>query len=157
MLNGRLRNYGYGLLLLGLVGALLLTWLLFNVVVLSVFGSATVFFLLLSWVIWDGVRQTSPESLAARGASPNDDALKIMDPGLRREYAPFVPFAGRAQSARRSRVRAVAPPRPSRPAVGSVSRRDQDRPECTRSPAGRNAAVRRHHHPRKRTAGIGHR
>ena len=117
MLNGRLRNYGYGLLLLGLIGALLLTWLLFNVVVLSVFGSATLFFLLLSWVIWDGVRQTSPESLAARGASANDDALKIMDPGLRREYAPFVPFAGRAQSARRSRVRAVAPPRPSRPAA----------------------------------------
>ena len=97
------------------VGALLLTWLLFNVVVFSVFGSAGVFFLLLSWVIWDGVRQTTPESLAARGATLNDDAVLIMDPGLRREFAPFVPFAGRAPAARRSRVRAVSPPRRSRP------------------------------------------
>ena len=115
MWTGRLRYFGFGLLLLGLVGALLLTWLLFNVVVFSVFGSAAVFFLLLSWVIWDGVRQTTPESLVARGASLNDDALLIIDPGLRREFAPFVPFAGRVPSARRSRVRAVAPPRRSRP------------------------------------------
>jgi probable Rubsico expression protein CbbX len=114
MWTGRLRYFRFGLLLLGGLGALLLTWLLSNVLVLSVFGSAAVFFALLFWVIWDGVRQTSPESLAARGASTNDHALQIMDPGLRREYAPFVPFVGRGPSARRSR-RAVAPPRRSRP------------------------------------------
>ena len=106
MWTGRLRNFGFGLLLLGVVGALLLTWLLFNFLVFGIVGSIFAITLILSWVTWDGMRQNSPASLAARGITPDDDTLRIIDPGLRREYSAFVPSAGRrGPSASRGRVR----------------------------------------------------
>ena len=115
MWTGRLRNFGFGLLLLGVVGALLLTWLLFNFLVFGIVGSTVAVMLILAWVTWDGMRQSSPESLAARGITPDDDTLRIIDPGLRREYSAFVPSAGRrAPSASRGRVRSVTPPGRSR-------------------------------------------
>ena len=70
MWTGRLRNFGFGLLLLGVVGALLLTWLLFNFLVFGIVGSTVAVMLILAWVTWDGMRQSSPESLAARGITP---------------------------------------------------------------------------------------
>ena len=70
---------------------------------------------MLGVLIWDGIRQTSPESLRARGVNPDDGALRIMDPGLRREFSPFLLPHGRRPSASRSRKRAVTPPRRSRP------------------------------------------
>ena len=130
MWTGRLRYFGFGLLLLGLLGALLLTWLLFNVVVFSVFGSASVFFLLLSWVIWDGVRQTSPESLRARGVNLDDGALRIMDPGLRREFSPFLLPNGRVPSARRVSGRPA--PSHGKPSTGN----GQESAETAHGPHG---------------------
>ena len=38
MWTGRLRYFGFGLLLLGLVGALLLTWLLFSLLASGIVG-----------------------------------------------------------------------------------------------------------------------
>ena len=115
MWTGRLRYFGFGLLLLGLVGALLLTWLLFNVIVFGIVVSAVAVILVLSWVTWDGLRQTTPENLAARGLNPDDDTLRIIEPGLRREYSAFVPTVGRrGPSVRRSPVRSVTPPGRSR-------------------------------------------
>jgi len=114
MWTGRLRNFGFGLLLLGVVGALLLTWLLFNFLVFGIVGSTVAVMLILAWVTWDGMRQSSPESLAARGITPDDDTLRIIDPGLRREYSAFVPSIGRRGPSSRGRVRSVTPPGRSR-------------------------------------------
>jgi probable Rubsico expression protein CbbX len=114
MWTGRLRYFGFGLLLLGLVGALLLTWLLFSFLALGIVGSIIALSLVLTWLTWDGMRQTTPSSLAARGINPDDDTLRIIDPGLRREYSAILPGIGREPSANRGRVRAVTPPGRSR-------------------------------------------
>src|ERR1700689_379350 len=115
MWTGRLRHFGIGFLLLALVGALLLTWLLFNIIVFGIVGSTVAVILVLSWVTWDGLRQTTPENLAARGLNPDDDTLQIIEPGLRREYSALVPSAvRRGPSVSRGRVRAVTPPGRSR-------------------------------------------
>jgi probable Rubsico expression protein CbbX len=115
MWTGRLRNFGFGLLSLGLVGALLLVWLLFNLLAFGIVASTVAVMLVLAWVTWDGMRQSTPENLAARGITPDDDTLRIIDPGLRREYSAFVPSVGRrGPSASRGRVRAVTPPGRSR-------------------------------------------
>jgi probable Rubsico expression protein CbbX len=110
MWTGRLRYFVFGLLLLGLVGALLLTWLLFSLLAFGIVGGIIAVCLVLTWATWDGMRQTTPSSLAARGINPDDDTLRIIDPGLRREYSAFVPSIGWGPSANRGRVRAVAPP-----------------------------------------------
>jgi probable Rubsico expression protein CbbX len=111
MWTGRLRYFGFGLLLLCLVGALPLTWLLFNVVAFGVVASTVAILLVLCLVTWDGLRQTSLENLAARGINPDDHTLQIMDPGLRREYSAFVPSTfRRGPSVSRGRVRSVTPP-----------------------------------------------
>jgi probable Rubsico expression protein CbbX len=119
MWTGRLRYFGFGLLLLGLVGALLLTWLLFSLLAFGIVGAIVAVSLLAGWVAWDAVRQTTPSNLVARGVNPDDDTLRITDPGLRREYSAIMPGIGRAPSANRGRVRAVTPPGRSRlPAPG---------------------------------------
>jgi probable Rubsico expression protein CbbX len=110
-----MRNLGIGFLLLALVGALMLTWLLFNIIVFGIVGSTVGVILVLAWVTWDGLRQTTPENLAARGLNPDDATLQIIEPGLRREYSAFVPSVGRrGPSVSRGRVRAVTPPGRSR-------------------------------------------
>ena len=89
MWTGRLRYFGFGFLLLGLVGALLLTWLLFNIIVFGIVGSTSPSF----WC-WPGSSGTGcgrPLRRAwARGVSPDDATLRIMDPGLRREFSAFL-------------------------------------------------------------------
>jgi probable Rubsico expression protein CbbX len=127
MWTGRLRYFGFGLLLLGLVGALLLTWLLFSLLAFGIVGGVIAISLVLALATWDGMRQTTSSSLAARGINPDDDTLRIMDPGLRREYSAFIPGVGRRPSAGRGRgrVRAVTPPGRSRlpaPDAGAVTK-----------------------------------
>ena len=140
MWTGRLRNFGFGLLLLGVVGALLLTWLLFNFLVFGIVGSIFAITLILSWVTWDGMRQSSPASLAARGITPDDDTLRIIDPGLRREYSAFVPSAGRrGPSASRGRVRSVTPPGRSR--LSAVPPTSPTKSPATKSPATKTPAT----------------
>jgi probable Rubsico expression protein CbbX len=110
-----MRHLGIGFLLLALVGALLLTWLLFNIIVFGIVGSTVAVIVVLSWATWDGLRQTTPENLAARGLNPDDATLQIIEPGLRREYSAFVPSAvRRVPSVSRGRVRSVTPPGRSR-------------------------------------------
>jgi probable Rubsico expression protein CbbX len=123
MWTGRLRNFGFGVLLLCLVAALPLTWLLFNVIAFGVVASTVAILVVLCLVTWDGLRQTSLENLAARGINPDDHTLQIMDPGLRREFSPFVPSAfRRGPSAGRGRVRSVTPPgRGRRPAAAPTA------------------------------------
>jgi probable Rubsico expression protein CbbX len=122
MWTSRLRYFGFGLLLLGLVGALLLTWLLLSLLAFGIVGGLIAVSLVVALATWDTMRQTTTASLAARGINPNDDTLRIMDPGLRREFAAFIPAVGRRPSASRGRVRAVTPPGRSRlPAPGPAA------------------------------------
>ena len=140
MWTGRLRNFGFGLLLLGVVGALLLTWLLFNFLVFGIVGSIVAITLILSWVTWDGMRQGTPESLAARGITPDDDTLRIIDPGLRREFSGLVPSVGRrGPSASRGRVRSVTPPGRSR--LSAVPPTSPTKTAATKGPATKAARV----------------
>ena len=138
MWTGRLRYFGFGFLLLALVGALLLTWLLFNTIVFGVVASTLALIVVMSGIAWDGLRQTTPENLAARGLNPDDDTLQIIEPGLRREFSAILPSAvrrGPTVSRGRVRVRSVTPPGRSRLPGGRPDRRDQDRPDQTGSKA----------------------
>jgi probable Rubsico expression protein CbbX len=151
MWTGRLRNFGFGLLLLGVVGALLLTWLLFNFLVFGIVGSTVAVMLILAWVTWDGMRQSSPASLAARGITPDDDTLRIIDPGLRREYSAFVPSVGRrGPSASRGRVRSVTPPGRSR--LSAVPPTSPAKAPATKAPATKALAAKA---PATKTARVG--
>ena len=93
-----------------------LTWLLFNVIAFGVVAITVGILSVLALVTWDGLRQTTTESLAARGLNPDDSSLQIIEPGLRREFSGgLVPsFARRGPTVSRPRVRAVTPPGRSR-------------------------------------------
>ena len=145
MWTGRLRYFGFGFLLLALVGVLLLTWLLFNTIVFGVVASTLALIVVMSGIAWDGLRQTTPENLAARGLNPDDDTLQIIEPGLRREFSAFVPSAvRRGLSVSRGRVRSVtppgrsrlpAPPRPTAATKTARTRRGRRRDETLQSDA----------------------
>ena len=147
MWTGRLRYFGFGFLLLALVGAVLLTWLLFNILVFGIVGSTVAIIVVLSWVTWDGLRQTSPENLAARGLNPDDATLQIIEPGLRRGYSAFLPTGGRhGPSVRRGPVRSVTPPGRNRlPAVAPTAAPKAAAPKAaaTKSGATKTARTRR--------------
>jgi probable Rubsico expression protein CbbX len=87
---------------------------MFNVTIFGIAVSTVAIGLLLFAITWDGMRQGTPESLAARGVIPDDDTLRIVDPGLRREFSSMTPPVHRGASANRGRVRAVSPPGRSR-------------------------------------------
>jgi probable Rubsico expression protein CbbX len=91
MRTPRLRYSGVAILLLVIALALLVAWksshMWFAIVAGSIVFVLTVFLLLR-----DGWRQTSPDVLASRGFRPGQN-LNVMDPGLRREYAPIIPAA----------------------------------------------------------------
>jgi probable Rubsico expression protein CbbX len=122
MWTARLRYSGLGILLLGITVGLLMAWrsshTLFAVVVGSIVFVLTVF-----WLIRDGWRQTSPESLTSRGFRPERD-LNVMDPGLRREYAAIIPAGvSRRISGNPTRSPAVRSAARTRPARSGRTRR----------------------------------
>ena len=125
MWTARLRYSGLGILLLGITVALMMAWrsshTLFAVVVGSIVFVLTVF-----WLIRDGWRQTSPESLTSRGFRPGQN-LNVMDPGLRREYAAIIPAAVSRRISgnptRRPAARSAARTRPAR--SGRTRRRNE--------------------------------
>jgi probable Rubsico expression protein CbbX len=115
MWTTRLRYSGLGVLLLGVTVALLIVWRLNHVLFGIGVGLICLVVAVLA-VARDGWRQTSPENLTARGFVPNSvRGVTIVDPGLRREFAPLVPAAV-------SR-RISGNPRP-RPAVSSAATRE---------------------------------
>jgi probable Rubsico expression protein CbbX len=127
--TARLRYTGYGLLLLIVVGALLVAWLRLSHGVFAIIACVFVFFSVLSLFIWDGWRQTTTDSLASKGIYPESaQGLRVMDPGLRREYdAPLIPSALRRRTpktpARRAPVPAATRVRRSAAPAGSGIRR----------------------------------
>ena len=146
MRSTRLRYPALGILLLGVMAALLLTWRLSHVWFASFAVAVGVVLLSVALVALarDGWRQTSPENLNSRGFRPGVvRGMGVMDPGLRRDYSPILPAAV-------TRRRTGHP----RPASGSPSgrpsgRRGNARPERPCSPAERNAPAGRHYHPRR--------
>ncbi|MGH3290586.1 MAG: hypothetical protein ACRDP7_02145, partial [Trebonia sp.] len=108
MWTTRLRYSGYGLLLVCLTVGLLVAWRVNHVL----FGFGLGFIALCVTVVVvarDGWRQTSPENLTSRGFVPESiKGGRIVDPGLRREFAPLVPAAV---------SRRVSGNRPVRPSV----------------------------------------
>src|ERR1700761_6495475 len=96
MWTTRLRYSGLGLLLAGSVVGLLVAWRVNHVLFGTIVGSIA--FIALSvallMVARDGWRQTSPDNLSSRGFVPESvKGVTVMDPGLRREYAPIIPAA----------------------------------------------------------------
>jgi probable Rubsico expression protein CbbX len=118
MWTTRLRYSGLGVLLVGVTVSLLIAWRLNHVL----FGIAVGFICLVVTILLvarDGWRQTSPENLTARGFVPNSvRGVTIVDPGLRREFAPLIPAAV-------SR-RISGNPRP-RPAASAAARQEPAR------------------------------
>jgi probable Rubsico expression protein CbbX len=86
----RLRYTGLGILLLGVIAALVMAWrvshILFGITVGLIALCVSVLV-----VARDGWRQTSPENLTSRGIFPDSPASSITEPGLRREWAPLLP------------------------------------------------------------------
>ncbi|MGH3268316.1 MAG: AAA family ATPase [Trebonia sp.] len=90
-----MRKSAFGVLLIGVIAGLLLTWRLSHVWFAS-FAIAVGFVVLSVAIVGlarDGWRQTSPESLNSRGFRPGASSIGVMDPGLRREYSPILPSA----------------------------------------------------------------
>jgi probable Rubsico expression protein CbbX len=111
MWTNRRRYLRFGVLFAVIAVALVLTWLLANLVAFWIVASTIALGLMLGTVMWDGMRQTTTENLAAQGISPHDASLPVMDPGLRREFGYFLlPNFRRAPVTHRTRVRTVAPP-----------------------------------------------
>ena len=89
MRTARLRYSGLALLLLVVAGVLVAAWLLLNHLVFSIVAVTIAWRALMgcSWPSGTGWRQSSAASLTSRGIYPESDrALKILDPGLRREW-----------------------------------------------------------------------
>jgi probable Rubsico expression protein CbbX len=85
-----------GILLLGVIAALLLAWWLSHVwfAVVAIVAGFIVLSVAIVWLARDGWRQTSPESLGSRGFRPGTvSGIGVMDPGLRREYSAMIPAA----------------------------------------------------------------
>jgi probable Rubsico expression protein CbbX len=122
MWTARLRYAGVVILLLGITVALLIAWRSSHTLFAVVVGSIA-FVLTVLWLIRDGWRQTSPEVLASRGFRPDRD-LNVMDPGLRREYAPIIPAAvSRRISGNPTRRPATRPAARTRPVRSGRTRR----------------------------------
>jgi probable Rubsico expression protein CbbX len=118
MWTTRLRYSGLGVLLVGVTVSLLIVWRLSHVLFGIVVGLICLVVTVLL-VARDGWRQTSPENLTARGFVPNSvRGVTIVDPGLRREFAPLIPAAV-------SR-RISGNPRP-RPAASAAARQEPAR------------------------------
>jgi probable Rubsico expression protein CbbX len=128
MWTTRLRYSGLGALLVGVTVSLLIVWRLSHVLFGIVIGLIC-FVVMVLLLARDGWRQTSPENLTARGFVPNSvRGVTIVDPGLRREFAPLVPAAV-------SR-RISGNPRP-RPAASAAARQEPARQEPARRGQGR--------------------
>jgi probable Rubsico expression protein CbbX len=115
----RLPYTGLGALLIVVTAGLIVGWARLNHALFTVLTSGVLLSLLLGALVWDALRQVSPENLEARGFSADDSTLRVFDEGLRRDFTPGLRLA---------RPRAARPPTPRipgaaapRPRVSAVS------------------------------------
>ena len=110
MWAARLRYSGLGIFLLGVTAALLATWRLSHLL----FGIVAGFIVIMLPLLLAGRdtwRQTSPQSLAARGITPvSVGRLDTMDPGLHRDMVGIIP----ASVIRRTSSTRIRPPAATR-------------------------------------------
>ena len=140
MWSTRLRYPALGILLLGVIAALLLTWRVSHVLFVS-FAIAVGFIILSVAIVGlarDGWRQTSPEDLGSRGFRPGTSGIGVMDPGLRRDYSPILPAAvTRRRTGTRAPRRAVPSAVPlaavAKPARSGRTRRRKAPTTCSSS------------------------
>jgi probable Rubsico expression protein CbbX len=130
MRTTRLRYFGLALLTLGVTVALLVAWRVNHVLFGTIVGSIA--FIALSvtllMVARDGWRQTSPNNLSSRGFVPESvRGVTVIDPGLRREYAPIIPAAVSRRISGNPRPRPAASPAAQKASVrrGGIRRRDE--------------------------------
>ncbi|MGE5292218.1 MAG: AAA family ATPase [Micromonosporaceae bacterium] len=130
-----LRYSGLGVLLLGFTAALLVAWRLSHPIIGIAAAVMAVFLLILVAIARNASRQTSSQSLIARGMGP--DSVQIsgtMDPGLRRDMSPVNPATVMRRS---SGTRPMLPAAPAdvmtKPARRSRARRQDEtlRPDAT--------------------------
>src|SRR6185312_16786864 len=128
MWAARLRYSGLGILLLGVIVALLVAWLRLSHVEFGAVVGSAVFVVAVILMARDGWRQTSTEGLAARGIAL--DAVRgshVMDPGLRRDMAPLLPGAvSRWMSSTHTRPPAAPRARTAKPARSGRARRGDE-------------------------------
>jgi probable Rubsico expression protein CbbX len=135
MWAARLRYSGLGILLLGVIVALLVAWLRLSHVEFGAVVGSAVFVVAVILMARDGWRQTSTEGLAARGIAL--DAVRgshVMDPGLRRDMAPLLPGAvSRWMSSTHTRPPAAPRARTAKPARSGRARRGDEtlQPDAT--------------------------
>ncbi len=140
-----------GILLLGVIAALLLAWWLSHVwfAVVAIVAGFIVLSVAIVWLARDGWRQTSPESLGSRGFRPGTvSGIGVMDPGLRREYAPILPSV---LTRRKASNPALARRRggPFGRHGKLFGRHGKARPKRPCSQAERTAPAGCHYHPRR--------
>jgi probable Rubsico expression protein CbbX len=87
------RHPRLSLLLLVVIALLVSAWLRLSHPEFTAVLGGIVFVAVLSAAIWDSWRQTTPASLESRGMYADDSSVPAYDPGLRREYAPMLPFS----------------------------------------------------------------
>jgi probable Rubsico expression protein CbbX len=142
MRSSILRYLALGLILLVVVAALVTAWLrlshmwfgLITVLALSLF--------LVLLTLWDGMRQSSPASLIARGMYPDADRnVNVMDPGLRRDWGSIVPSAVSRQMPSSRASSFSAAPRRAAPSVART--RSQAAPAVARTRPARASQPRR--------------
>ena len=134
MWTARLRYSGLGIFLLGVAVALLMAWWL-NHALFEV-AAGLIFVILTALLIGrDTLRQTSPESLASRGVTPNSvRRVEMMDPGLRRDLVGKLPAAAiRRMSSTRTRRPAAPSAAITKPARSARTRRPNEtiQPDAT--------------------------
>jgi probable Rubsico expression protein CbbX len=133
MWTTRLRYSGLGLLLVGLAVGLVEAWRLSPVLFGIVIGSVLLAVAILA-LARDGWSQTSPRNLTADGFVPQSArGVRVMDPGLRRDWAPMIPAAASWRIAGNTKPRPAGNPKP-RPAGATLA---------TREPAGTGRRGRR--------------
>ena len=129
-----MRKSALGILLLGVIAGLLLTWRLSHVWFAS-FAIAVGIIVLSAAIVGlarDGWRQTSGENLSSRGFRPGTvSGMGVMDPGLRRDYSPILPAVVTrrrtgTRAPRRAVPSAVSPVAVAKPARSGGTRRRKE-------------------------------
>jgi len=144
MWSVRLRYAGLGILLLGVIGALLLAWLRLSHVIFAIVVGIVACTPIVIAAFRDVLSQTSPESLTSRGIFPESVQNAEMDTGLRREWTPIIPTAAsRRMSGTRTRPPAAPSVRMTKPARSGQTRRRNEAlaPDATISLAGERQAA----------------
>jgi probable Rubsico expression protein CbbX len=140
-----LRYAGLCLLLLGVAAALVTAWLRISHLFFAIVVVVIISFLMVLAMLWDGMRQSSLGSLASRGIFPDASRLKVMDPGLRRDWAPLIsPAVSRRMPKTRGQAQSGPPAARPQPRPQPQSQpRPQPAPAAARARPPRNGPARR--------------